>query len=278
MIHFDHCSYAYPKARKMCVNDLSLCLEPGRVYGLLGSNGVGKSTLLSLACGLLTPYSGEVNVFGENVRRRLPETMSHIFIVPEEVSLPALKLSRYVATMAPFYPRFDREEMRRHLELFRLTEDINLGGLSMGEKKKVALAFAMACNTDILLMDEPTNGLDIPGKNAFRRFVAGSMSDSRTFVISTHQVRDVGQILDHVLIMDDGKILLDAATSDIQKRLFFAQTNSQEMVERSLYSEPSITGMSVILPNTADEESDINLELLFEFAISSPEKLQSLFV
>lgn len=131
---------------------------------------------------------------GNDVRRRLPSTLADIFLMPDEVVLPSMKLEEFVRLNAPLYPRFSEEDMARNLEIFDVERDVNLGELSMGQKKKVYMSFALACNTSVLLMDEPTNGLDIPGKDAFRRFVAGSMNDDRAIVISTHQVRDLEQV------------------------------------------------------------------------------------
>ncbi len=126
-------------------------------------------------------------------------------------------------------------------------------------------------------MDEPTNGLDIPAKSAFRKFIIESMSDDRIFVISTHQVRDVSQILDHILIMDNRKVLLDRTVAEIQSCMKFMDTVNPELIEKALYAVKGLGGASVILPNNDDDDSELNLELLFDFAISNPEKLNSIF-
>ena len=208
MLEVRNCTFRYPRQKEPVLKDFSLSLEEGGVYGLLGSNGAGKSTLLYLMTGLLTPDSGEALLNGVNTRRRLPETMSDIFIVPEEFDFPSLSLKKFTEINGVFYPRFSYNDMVDNLELFELTPDMNIGELSMGQKKKVALSFAMATNTRILILDEPTNGLDIPGKNAFRRFIARAATDDRIFIISTHQVRDVAQILDSIVIIDIKRVLL----------------------------------------------------------------------
>ena len=200
-----------------------------------------------------------------------------MFIVPEEIGLPALKLDKFAELNGVFYPNFSKEDMYRHLDTFGLDRNVRLDKLSMGQKKKVALAFAMACNTKLLLMDEPTNGLDIPAKSAFRKFIIESMSDDRIFVISTHQVRDVSQILDHILIMDNRKVLLDRTVAEIQSCMKFMDTVNPELIEKALYAVKGLGGASVILPNNDDDDSELNLELLFDFAISNPEKLNSIF-
>ena len=258
------------------IDRFSLSVAEGGVYGLLGSNGAGKSTLLNLMAGLLTPDNGDVTLDGVNTRLRLPETLSDLFIVPEEFDLPALQLATFARTNGALYPKFSYEDFRRNLETFDLSSDLNLGALSMGQKKKVFLSFAMACNTKVLLLDEPTNGLDIPGKAAFRRFIAQSMTDDRIFIISTHQVRDVGQILDHVLIIDNREVILDAKTSEIQRRLRFVETFDKDLADNALYAEKVMGGAAVILPADGEaDESEINLELLFNFAHVNPQKIKA---
>lgn len=274
MLKIKNCSFSYNRKGNPTIDDFSLTLEEGGVYGLLGSNGAGKTTLLQLITGLLTPLSGEILFDGENPRKRLPSTMKDIYMVPEEIELPAMKLDSFIKLNSVFYPNFSMEDMNSHLELLELQRDIRLDKLSMGQKKKVALAFAMACNTKLLLMDEPTNGLDIPAKSAFRKFIAQSMTDDRIFVISTHQVRDVSQILDHVLIMNNSKVLLDSTVANIQRKLKFADTINRELIDNAIYAIKGVGGASVILPNDNDEDSELNLELLFDFAINEPEKLK----
>lgn len=277
MLNIQNCTFNYRRKGEPTIDDFSLKLKEGGVYGLLGSNGAGKTTLLQLISGLLTPVSGEVTLDGVNTRLRHPSTLEKIFLVPEEIDLPPLKLDTFINLNGALYPKFSKEEMYHHLDTFGLPRNISLDKLSMGQKKKVALSFAMACNTKILLMDEPTNGLDIPAKSAFRKYVIESMSDDRIFVISTHQVRDVSQILDHILIMDKQKVLLDRTVSEIQDKMKFTETVNNELINNALYAVKGLGGASVILPNEDGDDSELNIELLFDFAISDPEKLNSLF-
>ena len=161
------------RQQKSVFSDFSLSLERGKVYGLLGLNGAGKSTLIYLMAGLLTPKSGRVTIDGCNVRDRLPSTLGNLFIVPEEFELPRMSLKEYATLNGALYPRFSYEDMLRNLEIFDINPEIkSLSSLSMGQKKKVLMSFAFATHTDLMLMDEPTNGLDIPGKSQFRRLVA----------------------------------------------------------------------------------------------------------
>lgn len=272
MLKIENCTFSYKRKGTPTIDNFSLSLNEGGVYGLLGSNGAGKSTLLQLIAGLLTPAEGCVTLDDVNTRLRRPSTMEKIFIVPEEIELPPLKLERFTTLNGAFYPNFSKEDMYRHLDTFGLERDIRLDRLSMGQKKKAILCFAMACNTKLLLMDEPTNGLDIPAKSAFRKYIAESMSDDRIFIISTHQVRDVSQILDHILIMDHSKVLLDSSVGRIQEKLKFIDTNKRELIEKAVFAVPGMGGSSIILPNEDGDDSELNLEILFDFAISNPEK------
>lgn len=277
MIAVENLSFAYRKSKKSVLHDFSLSLETGRVYGLLGKNGAGKSTLLYLMSGLLTPKSGQVIFHETDVRRRLPITLQDMFLIPEEFELPPVSLVSYVELNSPFYPRFSKEEMEKYLHYFEMDMDVNLGSLSMGQKKKVFMSFALATNTSLLLMDEPTNGLDIPGKSQFRKFIASGMTDEKTIVISTHQVRDIDKILDHVLIMDDSRVLLNESTNTICDKLLFMESDDRELAKSALFALPSIQGNFLLLRNEEKEESEINLELLFNAVLAESEKIGQLF-
>lgn len=277
MITVENLSFIYRKSKRAVLHDFSLSLESGRVYGLLGKNGAGKSTLLYLMSGLLTPKTGRVMFHDTDVRRRLPITLQDMFLVPEEFELPPVSLVSYVELNSPFYPRFSKEEMVKYLHYFEMDMDVNLGALSMGQKKKVFMSFALAANTSFLLMDEPTNGLDIPGKSQFRKFIASGMTEDKTIVISTHQVRDIDKVLDHVLIMDESRVLLNESTTNICDKLFFAESDDRELAETALFAIPSLQGNLLIIPNEKKEESEINLELLFNATLTTPEKIAQLF-
>ena len=277
MITVENLSVLYRKSKRAVLHDFSLSLEKGRVYGLLGKNGAGKSTLLYLMSGLLTPKSGKVVYHDVDVRRRLPITLQDMFLVPEEFDLPPVSLISYIELNSPFYPRFSKEDMVKYLHYFEMDINIDLGALSMGQKKKVFMSFALATNTSLLLMDEPTNGLDIPGKSQFRKFIASGMTDDKTILISTHQVRDIDKVLDHVLIMDNSRVLLNESTMSICDKLFFTESENRELLQSSLFSTPSIQGNFLLLPNESGEDSEINLELLFNATLAVPERISALF-
>ena len=263
MIEVKNISFKYAGQKDLVFDDFSLELKQDNIYGLLGKNGTGKSTLLYLISGLLRPKKGTVRFDGIETKLRKPETLSEIFIVPEEFDLPAMSLDEYVKINRPFYPLFSTKVLEDCLKDFELSSDLKLNALSMGQKKKVFMAFALATGTKVMLMDEPTNGLDIPSKSQFRKVVARYMSGDRTLIISTHQVHDVESLLDHILILSQQKLLLDAHVAEIQEKYTFEYRTPDDMVD-ALYAEPSLQGNAVIAPRKeGSAETQVNLELLF---------------
>ncbi len=276
MFSLNNLSFSYKKRGGELFHDLSLELTAGNVYGLLGKNGAGKSTLINLMCGLLTPKSGEVTLDSVNVRERLPKTISDIYLIPEEFDLPHLTLKQYVSINSPFYPNFSIADLQRYLDIFEMggNMDVKLHSLSMGQKKKVFLAFAFATNTRVLIMDEPTNGLDIPSKSQFRKLVATGMTDDKMMLISTHQVRDISEILDHVTILDQSKVLLNAPIADVMSRLAF---RPMQEGDQPLFVQPSVMGSLVVVPARPDEETAVDLEMLFNATLQNPDAINQLF-
>ncbi len=273
MINVEHINFSYGRRKAAVFTDFSLSLKADKIYGLLGKNGTGKSTLLYLMCGLLRPQSGKVTADGVDVGLRRPEVLQEIFLVPEEFDLPNVKMTEYVKLNRPFYPRFSEEILTECLHDFGLDEGLKLGELSMGQKKKAFMCFALATNTRLLLMDEPTNGLDIPAKSQFRKVISRHMTPDRTLVISTHQVRDVDMLLDHLCIVDSSKVLLDRPVSDICSELTFEERPVGTDVSDAIYAQPSLQGQAVICRNTAGKDTPLNLELLFNALLECPELL-----
>ena len=276
MIEVENLSFRYGKRRAKVLEDFSMKLDKGSVYGLLGKNGTGKSTLLYLMAGLLRPQTGTILYKGVDVNQRCLDTLQDMFLVPEEFALPNVSLKQYVKLNAPFYPHFSDELLNACLRDFDMNEDIHLGELSMGQKKKAFMCFALAANTSLLMMDEPTNGLDIPSKSQFRKVIASGMSDEKAVIISTHQVRDIDSLLDHVLIMDGTKLLLNESVSAICEKLYFAEQGMNDPTDGALYVQPSVHGNSVILPNEFGEDSNMNLEVLFNAMLAERERMQQI--
>ena len=270
MIQVNKISYNYPaKWKNYSTKDnsvfwnFSLTLEENKIYGLLGKNGVGKSTLLYLLAGLNRPNRGKVLIDGDNITARNPMTMSKIIIVTEEFELPNMSLKKYVKLNRPFYPDFSEEILEKCLNDFEIGDISDLGAISMGTKKKVYMSFALATNAKYLLMDEPTNGLDIESKSLFRKVIAQNMTDDRTMIISTHQVHDVENIIDHVLILGEKKILLNKSIAELSDEYVFELRDPDEM-GNVIYSENSLQGTSVIARRTPrGTETPVNLLLLY---------------
>lgn len=274
MIHLQNISYAYRKSRPVFTG-VNLDIKPGHIYGLLGENGAGKSTLLKSLAGLVFPQHGDIRVMGYQPAKRAPEFLSQLFFIPEEFTLPPVRLSRYLDTYTPFYRDFDRILFDRLLTDFDIGNDVHLEELSFGQKKKVFIAFGLATKTRLLLMDEPTNGLDIPSKSQFRKIMATALSDDRCFIISTHQVRDLDNLIDELIILSNRRIVLAASVEQICQHLAFKST--AETTDDMLYAEQTLTGVHAILPNTKAEETRIDIELFFKaVSVKGPQITQVL--
>ena len=269
-------SFSY-KRKTRVFQDFSLDFRPGEIVGLLGKNGTGKSTLLYLITGLLRPDQGEVCLKGLNVSKRLPQTLLDVFLVPEVIALPDLSMKQFVRIHAPFYPKFSEELLQACLRDFDLDLDIRLKELSMGQQKKAYICFALAANTSLLLMDEPTNGLDIPAKSQFRKVVSSGMTDEKAILISTHQVRDVDRLLDHIVIIDGNDVLLNHSVNAITRKLQFIEQDIAKPLEGALYVQPSVYGNSVIFPNAGEDDSTLNIELLFNAVLAERDKMKQMF-
>lgn len=276
MLKIDNISFGY-RRNKSIIRNFNMTLQPGTVCGLLGKNGAGKSTLLYLICGLLKPDSGSIDFKGHNPIKHEVAFLEDVMIVPEEFSLPNMKLANYVRVNAPFYPNFNQSDMNDYLYMFDLDPEAHLGKCSMGQKKKAIISFALACNTSLLILDEPTNGLDISAKRAFRKAMAKNMTDEKCIIISTHQVLDVEKILDHVCIIDNNGVLLNTSMFEVSKHLSFRVTNDRELIENALMSFDAPGGASIVERATPDNETDVNLEMLFEFVESNRDLVKQIF-
>jgi len=277
MIHINNLSFGYTR-KKLLYNDLTLSIEKGKIYGLLGKNGAGKSTFLKNISGLLFPTKGTISVFGAEPRKRMPSFLQNIYLIPEEVYVPSIPVSRYVKIFAPFYPAFNREQFWHYLRELDVDANANLKTLSFGQQKKFIIAFALACNTGLLLLDEPTNGLDIPSKAQFRRLIAGIMNEERIILISTHQTRDLENLIDSVLIIDNGNLLLNTSMDKISQKLDFKTLRELPDNGTVLFSEPAFGGFVAVLENVESETNQINLEHLFNAVIQKPELIRKIFL
>jgi len=276
MITATNLSFGYRK-RRLLYKNLNLSLQVGSIYGLLGKNGAGKSTLLKNFTGLLFPKSGELTVNGFTPKKRRPSFLETIYFIPEEVYVPSLTISNYKKMFSPFYPLFNADQFYSYLDLLDVQDKGKLNTLSFGQQKKFIIAFALACNTKILLLDEPTNGLDIPSKIKFRKLISSVFSEDKMIFISTHQIRDLDNLIDNVIIVDAGELLLQASIAEIGKKLCFKNVIDLPLESEVLYSESSLQGYAIVAENKTADESKVNLEYLFNAVTSNPNKAKSIF-
>ncbi|KAB2826685.1 MAG: ABC transporter ATP-binding protein [Paludibacter sp.] len=268
MIEVKNLSFYYRRQRPLFTS-LNLEMKSGRIVGLLGRNGAGKTTLLQLMAGLLVPKGGEIRVDGRRPFDRLPDFLTDVYMVPEEFSFPHVTIEVYTKAFSPFYPRFDRQKLDAILAEFQLRADEQLNKLSHGQRKKFLIAFALASNCRLMILDEPTNGLDIPSKSQFRKILVSSVSDEQLVIISTHQVKDVDTIIDTVTVVDEGRLIFNEATDEITSHFYFERIDSLDGEENILYQEAGIGGYRVMRPADGVRESHIDLELLFNAIISN---------
>ncbi|MCB2195613.1 MAG: ABC transporter ATP-binding protein [Bacteroidetes bacterium] len=267
MIQIKDLEFSYRKKNKLFTS-LNVTFNKGQVYGILGHNGAGKTTLLKLIAGLLFPKSGDCNVYGFTPAKREPDFLEDIFYIPEEFEFPSLTIEKYVKIHARFYPKFDLSTMDHLLNEFELTGNSKINSLSFGQKKKLLIAFAISTNCRVLLMDEPTNGLDIPSKSTFRKIIASYFNEDRIFLISTHQVRDLDNILDTLIVIEKGKVIFNQTVGDIQENLCFKKVKNVDDTPNVLFADKEFGGYSVLTNKSGTDETKIDIELLYK-AINS---------
>jgi ABC-2 type transport system ATP-binding protein len=272
MVTINNLLFSYSKKQSPLFQNLDCTLAPGSIVGLLGKNGAGKTTLLKLIIGLLRPTEGKVMVMEHQPSERQPSLLQDIYFLPEEFYIPGISISNYVKANSGFYPRFDEALLKRLVSDFELPERKSLHQLSYGQKKKFLISFALSTKCRLLVLDEPTNGLDIPSKAIFRRVMAGSLDEDQLVIISTHQVRDVENLIDRVLMLEHGRFIMQKSIYDISSRLHFTTTASAEG-ENILYHEMVPGGYKVITPQT-DGSSSVDIELLFNAISNGTEKMK----
>ena len=275
MIDIQDLHFAYKK--KKVFTGLNLSLQPGHIYGLLGKNGTGKSTLLRNIAGLLFPGKGKVSVLNHTPGQRKPAFLQELFMVPEEFYLPNVSIEKFVACNASFYPKFDHHQFQAYLKEFEIPGDNKLQQMSYGQKKKVLISFALACNTSLLLMDEPTNGLDIMSKSQFRKVIAGALDENKCIIISTHQVKDMESLIDRITVIDEGRILFDQTVDRITSKLSFKISFDSAEIKHALYREESLKGNAIITANMDERDGKLDLEMLYKAIVTNGDAIRSVF-
>lgn len=276
MIHIRDLEFRY--GQKPVFNRLNLHISNGSISGLLGLNGAGKTTLLRLLCGQLFPHEGLVDVLGFTPAKRQADFLREIYYVPDELFLPDMTGTTYVKMLTPFYPRFDHEYFDKLCQEFELDNTRKLPAYSYGQQKKFILAFGLATMASLLLMDEPTNGLDIPSKTQFRRAVSAAITPERAFVISTHQVRDLENLIDPIIIVHNGHIIFHQDTESIASQYSLNHEFGSQEPQGALYSGQIPGGWaSIHLREKDDDRPAVDLETLFNAVISRPATFQNTY-
>jgi len=266
MIQINSLSFGYPR-KPLLFEDLNLPLNKGHIYGLLGKNGTGKSTLLKNIAGLVFPKTGSCLFNGINVADRPVSILEDIYFIAEELYVPSLTPVQFVANTAGFYPKFSKNNFYNYLKALDIDLDAIMDKQSYGQQKKAMIAFGLATDTSLLIMDEPTNGLDIPSKVQFRKLIASVLTEDRCIVISTHQVRDLDSLIDTLLVLHEREIVVNQPLDEIVEKLIFGNYPDTEGLP-VLYEEETIRGKNAILRNTTGKYSKVDLELLFNAIIS----------
>jgi len=269
MIEVSNLTFGYSK-KAVLFKNLNLTLEAGHIYGLLGKNGAGKSTLLKNLAGLVYPQEGSCVMNGYNASKRLPAFLQELFFIPEEMYMPALTAYQFMESTGHFYPRFDAEQFQKMLAQFEVPLNKQLSKLSFGQQKKAMISFGLATNTSFLIMDEPTNGLDIPSKVQFRKIIVNSLTEDRCMIISTHQVRDLDSLIDTLVVLHEQEIVLNSPLDVIAEKIQFT-TAAQANTEQILYREENMIGANTISVNTDQKFGKVDMEILFN-AITSGHK------
>lgn len=257
------------------LKNITMTLEEGRIYGLLGENGVGKTTLLTLLCGLKAVDTGSIDTDGHNPYDREPSFLSDQYYLSDEVPAMNMTALDYAKNYGKFWENFDMEKFIEIMRVFENGPDKKMSKMSFGQLKKTYISFALACNTKYLFMDEPTNGLDIPSKAQFRKAVTKYTREDSVIIISTHQVRDLENIIDPIIILDKQDVLLNATVEEISEKLYFDY--SSEKIENALYCEMIPGGSIQVALNTEGAESKVNIEALFNTVHQHKELIKGIF-
>ncbi|MBR5835384.1 MAG: ATP-binding cassette domain-containing protein [Bacteroidales bacterium] len=273
MITIKDLGFAY--GEKPVLKNITMNLQEGRIYGLLGENGVGKTTLLTLLCGLKKPMAGSIETDGHKPFDRDPSFLSDQYYLSDEVAAINLKAIDYAETFGKFWDGFDMNKFTEVMEVLENDPQQKMNHMSFGQLKKTYIAFALACNTKYLFMDEPTNGLDIPSKAQFRKAVTKYTREDSVILISTHQVRDLENIIDPIIILDRQDVLLNATLEEISEKLYFDYTTDK--VDGALYSEMIPGGNIQVSLNNSGTESKVNIEALFNTVHQHKELIKGIF-
>lgn len=252
-------TYSYSNGTE-ALNDVSVSLCPG-TYLLLGENGAGKTTLLHVLSGLLFPSSGTAILDNTPIPSRHPDVMNRIFFLADNMPFPAASIREMVKIHAPFYPDFSPELLRSNLEAFGMTGNEKLAQLSLGNQQKAKIAYALALQPSLLLLDEPANGLDISSRQELTRLMMANITEEMTVIVSTHTVWDFQNIVDGVMFLHNSQLLLSTTVNDLCDAIAFTITPAP--VENPIYQEIKLGQYHSIVPNSERLFTDVDYTLLY---------------
>jgi ABC-2 type transport system ATP-binding protein len=242
--------------KSVALDGVDLTVGEGRIVGLIGPNGAGKSTALNAILGL-TPYQGELKVLGLDPWRRRDALMRDVSFIADVAVLPRwLKVSQAVDYVAGVHPRFDRAKAETFLAKTNIKRQSRVRELSKGMVAQLHLALVMAIDARLLVLDEPTLGLDLLYRKSFYDTLLNDYFDhSRTIMVTTHQVEEIEHILTDVVFIDRGKIVLNAAMEAFESRFCELMVRPETLSEaRGLrpIHERAVFGRSILLYDGAD--------------------------
>ena len=273
MIRIEKLGFSYGQVPVL--KNITMNLEPGKIYGLLGENGVGKTTLLTLLAGLKKPLQGSIDIDGSAPYSRTPQVLENQFYLADEMLPVPMKAAEYARITGEFWPNYKQDTFEEIMDLFENTSDKKMSEMSTGQLKKTYISLALALGCKYLFLDEPTNGLDIPSKAQFRSALMKYTGEDSTIVISTHQVRDLENIIDPIIILDRQDVLLNASLEEISRKLYFDY--GTQLHSESLYSEQLPGGFIQVYPNAEGADSKVNIEALFNAVHHNKEFIKGLF-
>ena len=214
LLRLEHVQKNYGKTEAL--SGVNLDIQPGRIVGLLGPNGSGKTTIIKLINGLLQPTSGQVLINGEKLS---PKTKKVVSYLPDTTYLgDNMKIKEVFAMFKDFYSDFDEEKANHLLEDLNLDEKSRLKNLSKGNKEKVQLILVMSRKADLYVLDEPIGGVDPAARDYILKTIIQNRSENSSVLISTHLISDIEDILDDVIFIKDGEILLQEDANELRRK------------------------------------------------------------
>jgi ABC-2 type transport system ATP-binding protein len=201
---------------KEILKDINLSVQSGKIIGLLGKNGVGKTTLIKLINDLLTPTSGEILIKGQKIG---VETKKVISYLPERTYLnKQMKVSEVISYFEDFYENFDSEKAKKLLKDLDLDINQKLTKMSKGMQEKVQLILVMSRNADLYVLDEPLGGVDPATRDYILDTILSNFNENASVIISTHLISDIEKILDEVIFIDKGQIVLQSNADKLRNK------------------------------------------------------------